>query len=87
MYLVKIIADVIDPTDPAYIKANDDVVEASKRFGCIREMKHDGSIEIGVFIFPDKKTCLEFRHCPEHKAAMQAVSKFYKSMKVERKQI
>lgn len=87
MYQVKIIADVIDPTDPEYIKANNSVVKASKRFACIREMEHDGNVEIGIFTFPDKQTCLAFKRCPEHTRAMVKVRKFYRSMQIERSEV
>lgn len=87
MYQVKIIADVIDPSDPAYLKANDAVLRASLNFGCERSIEYMGNIEVGVFTFPDKDACLRFRDCYEHVAAMKSVLRFYRSMKIERMDI
>ncbi len=83
-YTIKITADVIDPNDPDYIATNDAVLEVSEQFGCKRRMEHDGHLEVGLFTFATLEDVNTFRNHPTHRAAMEKVGRFYKSMRVER---
>lgn len=83
-YTINITAEIIDPSDTDYIATNNAVIKVSEQFGCQRSMEHNGDLEIGIFTFVTLEDVRAFRNHPTHRAAMQKVDKFYKSMKVKR---
>ncbi|MCH9853059.1 MAG: hypothetical protein K0U45_06100 [Alphaproteobacteria bacterium] len=83
-YIIKITADVIDPSDPEYIATNKAIFDMSLAYGCKRSMEYDGNVEVGIFEFATLEDVKAFRDNPIHAKAMRNVKKIYKSMKVER---
>ena len=84
MYQVKITADVIDPEDPEYLRVNTQLTELAKEYGCVRRVDYIGSVEVGIFKFPTRSACMQFRHSKEHSDAMSRVTQFYRTMTVSR---
>lgn len=83
-YVIKIIAEIVDPTDENYIATNNAVVDMSKRYGCKRSVEYRGTVEIGIFKFETLENVKAFRNDPVHVEAIRKIKKFYKSMSIER---